>query len=95
MLQVLGPHFEQQVSTTLGLAQVVNALLASSRFTPHPAPYILAKLLFLAFLCNSPTWALTPIIPFLPPKPLLILPDSSNLTISVKTSSSAAAFLVS
>lgn len=66
---------------------MLNAFLASSQFTPHPAPYILAKLLFLAFLGNSPTCVLIHVIRFLLAKPLLILPDSSDITIAVRTPS--------
>lgn len=93
MLLVLGPHCEQQVATTICLVQVFNAFLASSQLTPHPAPYILAKLLFLTFPGNSPTCTFIHVIPFLHAKPSLILSDSSNITISVKASSSVALLL--
>lgn len=88
MLLVLGPHYEQLVATTLGLVQVFNAFSVSPQLTPHPASYILATLLFLAFPGNSPTCTFIHIITFLHAKPLLILPDSSNITISIKASSS-------
>lgn len=68
---------------------VYSSLAPCLLYSPPP-PYLLTKILFLAFPGRAVLCALIHLLFFLPAKPLFIFPDSSSITISLRPSHPAA-----